>query len=187
MYQTEKLKKLPSLLTKTENQRQDWRTSSKLRRHQNRKTALCKCEIKKLNQKLAKSANPKLPTPGPSMKETTVCYCSEHCLDHCVVDTLYRYSGNSDWPKQRGLFKNDQHRPRRPRKTLSLDCLRNRSFRVFKAIADCSVPYFRMRSQILIIEFDGQPSWYLDASKMIDINEKQGTVNSLRLFKGKSS
>ena len=80
-------------MTKTENQRQDWRNSVNLKRDQNRKTALCKCENQKVNQKLAKSANP--------MKETTVCYCSEHRLDHCVVDTLYRYIGNSDWPKQK--------------------------------------------------------------------------------------
>ena len=61
MYWTEK--KPPSLFTKTENQRLNWRKPANRARHQNRRTAVFKCENQLTEAKFAKSAKPKILNP----------------------------------------------------------------------------------------------------------------------------
>jgi len=62
MHWTEKSEKPPSVLTKTENQRLNWRNPANHTRNQNRKTAVFKCENQKTEPELTKSAIPKIPT-----------------------------------------------------------------------------------------------------------------------------
>ena len=62
MHWTEKSEKPPSLLTKTENRRLNWRKLANRSRHQNQKIAVLSAKTKKTNQKLAKFAKPKTPT-----------------------------------------------------------------------------------------------------------------------------
>ena len=63
MHWIEKSEKPSSLLTKTENLRLSWTKTTNLVRHQNQKTAVFKCENRKTEPKLARSAKPKIPTP----------------------------------------------------------------------------------------------------------------------------
>ena len=62
MHWAEESEKPSSLLTKTDNQRQNWRKPANRTKLQNRKTAILKAKTGKPNQKLAKSAKPKIPT-----------------------------------------------------------------------------------------------------------------------------
>jgi len=52
MHWTEKSEKPPSWLTKTENQRLNWRKPANRTRHQNRKTAVFRCENRKTEPKI---------------------------------------------------------------------------------------------------------------------------------------
>ena len=64
MHQTKKPEKPPSLLTKTENQRLNSRKPANRGRHQNRKTAVFKCENLKTEPKIGqirKTENPNAP------------------------------------------------------------------------------------------------------------------------------
>ena len=61
MHWAEESEKPPSLLTKTEDQRQNWRKPANCTKRQNRKTVIFKAKTEKPNQKLTKSAKPKIP------------------------------------------------------------------------------------------------------------------------------
>ena len=61
MHWAEESEKPPSLLTKTEDQRQNWRKPANCTKRQNRKTVIFKAKTEKPNQKLTKPAKPKIP------------------------------------------------------------------------------------------------------------------------------
>ena len=62
MHWTEKSEKPPFLLTKTENQRPNWRKPANRTLHQNRKTGVLSARTGKPNQNPAKSSKLKIPT-----------------------------------------------------------------------------------------------------------------------------
>jgi len=62
---TEKSEKPPSWLAKTENQGLKWRKPANRARHQNQKTAVCKCKNRKTEPKtghIRKTENPNAPS-----------------------------------------------------------------------------------------------------------------------------
>ena len=94
MYWTKKNEKLPSLLTKTENQRLNSRKPANRGRHQNHKTAVFKCETWKTEPNIGqirKTENPNAPLHKecvasrchlwsfPSFLSPTQQFCSNSC------------------------------------------------------------------------------------------------------------
>jgi len=72
MHWTEKSEKPPLLLTKTENQRSNWRKHANRTRHQNRKTAVFKRENRKTESKIdqiRKTENPSSRATFPNRTE----------------------------------------------------------------------------------------------------------------------
>ena len=84
----EESEKPPSFLTKTENQRLNWRKPANRTRHQNRKTAIFKSENRKTESKLGqirKTENPNAPLHLPKGYGRSLCL---HLLFEFVNDYL---------------------------------------------------------------------------------------------------
>ena len=74
MHFAEESKKQPSLLTKTKNQRLNWRNPANHARHQNRKTAVFKCENRKTEPKVGQIRKIENPN-APLLKVIENLYC----------------------------------------------------------------------------------------------------------------